>query len=150
MIDRDDPADPATVLLVESAADSVSRAERAVETGNYEADLHVVADGSACLDVLREREAPNPGLVILGPGTSGPQSESLLEAMADDPDLRRIPVVVCVPATATRDEIRRCYDRRANAVVVLPDDDAAVVDDLRYTLRFWLAAARLPTPDRSG
>ena len=184
MIDRDDPADPPDVLLVEPTADGVRRAERAVEIGNYEIELHVVPDESACLDFLRQRDAyadaPQPGLVIFGRGAADLRSassanpdrasesgsgsgreakleretessaESLLEAMADDAALRRIPVVVCLPSTATPEEIRRCYDRRANAVVPLPDDDERIVDDLQHTLRFWIAAARLPNPDRLG
>lgn len=186
MIDRDDPADAPDVLLVESSDDAVRRVNRAVETGDYELDLHVVPDAAACLAFLRRRDAyadaPNPGLVVLGPDVGArrtgsetepesasdaivksesdadatPNSESpasrtaLLETIAGDPDLRRIPVVVCLPSTATDETIRRCYDRRANAVVVLADGEAAAVEDFRSTLRFWIAAARLPNVDRLG
>lgn len=151
MIDRDDPTDPPDVLLVDSSSDRIERTKRAFRTERDDITLHVVHDGAACLDFLRQRgaheDAPAPGLVVLRiePATLL-DGDSVLETIAADADLARIPLVVCLPRTAPATAVRHAYDRRANAVVEHPDgeDEKEFVETMRLLVRFWTAAARLP------
>lgn len=154
MIDRDDPTDPPDVLLVDSAADRIERTERAFRAERDDISLHVVHDEAACLDFLRQRgeyeDAPDPGLVVFRtePATLL-DGDSILETIADDAALARIPLVVCLPTTAPPAAVRHAYDRRANAVVEHPadEDEEEFVRTMRLLVRFWIAAARLP-PNR--
>ncbi|GAB3665918.1 response regulator [Halopiger thermotolerans] len=155
MIDRDDPTEPPDVLLVESSSDRIERTKRAFEAERDDVTLHVVREESACLDFLRQRgayeDAPVPGLVVLRTDPSTLlEGDSVLETIAAEPELARIPLVVFLPETASKAAVRRAYDRRANAVVELPADDREdgtadeFVETMRLLVRFWFAAARLP------
>ncbi|AEH37329.1 hypothetical protein [Halopiger xanaduensis] len=151
MIDRDDPTDPPDVLLVDSSSDRIERTKRAFRAERDDISLHVVHDDAACLDFLRQRgeyeDAPEPGLVVLRTEPSTLlNGDSVLETIADDAALARIPLVVCLPTTAPTTAVRRAYDRRANAVVEHPADEEKeeFVRTMRLLVRFWIAAVRLP------
>ncbi|RKD97686.1 response regulator [Halopiger aswanensis] len=151
MIDRDDPTDPPDVLLVDPSSDRIERTKRAFRTERDDLALHVVDDDAACLDFLQQRgeyeDAPTPGLVVYRTEPSTLlDGDSVLETIAADADLARIPLVVCLPTDSPATAVRHAYDQRANAVVEQPagEDEAEFVETMRLLVRFWIAAARLP------
>ena len=68
----------------------------------------------------------------------------VLEWIADDPELRRLPVVVPTGSDAT-DDVVRCYEARANAYLTKPTVLDGFVSLVEAIERFWLTQARLPS-----
>ena len=152
MIDRRETAEPADVLLVEPSEER-ARLSRDGLTDGGETDsrtrIHVVPDGEAALEFLERRgeyaDAPAPSLAVVrfDLPDSGPDALEVLEAMAERPELARIPTVVTAddPAEAV---IADAYLEGANAVVPTPSDPESYRETMAFVARFWIATARLP------
>ncbi|QRV14837.1 response regulator [Haloterrigena salifodinae] len=148
MIDRSESAEPADVLLVEPSE------ERARHTRDGFSDtgattMHVVSDGDEALAFLEGRDdyadAPAPCLVVLRLGlpAPGPDGLAVLERMAEQTTLARIPVVVTVDEPED-DVVTDAYNRGANAVLPTPSEPAALAETMARVAEFWIATARLP------
>ncbi len=141
----------ADILLVEDNHGDVRLIERAFETRDLPGRLHVVQTGDEALDWLARRDeyddAPRPQVVLLDlnlPATSG---SAVLEAIKEDPDLRRIPVVV-LTSSQSEDDLLDAYREQANACLIKPVDPDAFADGIEAFADFWLSTASLPpAPD---
>lgn len=144
MTDRHEPAE---ILLVEDNPGDVRLAREAFEDGRIANDLHVVRDGQAALDFLYQRgaheDAPRPQLVLLDLNLPTVDGLEVLEEIADDPDLRRIPVIVLTGSEAEED-IVRSYEEHANAYLTKPVTPDAFTDLARTFEEFWFDVVRLP------
>lgn len=106
-----------------------------------------VLDGEEALAVLR-REGKNsgghrPDLVVLDLNLPRKDGRAVLAEIKQDPDLRKIPVVIFTTSQAPHD-IEHSYLLGANCFVTKPGnlhDFLAVADRLE---EFWLDVARLP------
>jgi CheY-like chemotaxis protein len=138
---------PVSVLVVEdNEADAQLVVEGLCETSTA-ATAHVVADGRAALEWLREHDSTTgarlPDLVLLDlnlPRFSG--LETLAELKADA-DLRKIPVIVLTTSKSQR-EINGSYELGAAAVLNKPMRLAEHRAMMRALADFWLAHVRLP------
>ncbi len=72
-----------------------------------------------------------------------PGAEEVLAELKEDPDLRRIPVIVLTTSQAEED-IVRSYHAHANAYVAKPVDFEKFIAVVRRFEDFWLAVVRLP------
>lgn len=142
--------EPIDVLFVEDDprdVDLLREAFERVET-NRDTELHAVSSGSdalsfLCRSVESESDSP-PNFVLLGLNLPTHDGVAILEAIADDPTLRRLPVVVLTESDRT-DDIARCYETRANASLTKPTDPSGYVSLVDGIDRFWLEQARLPS-----
>jgi CheY-like chemotaxis protein len=91
----------------------------------------------------RHAAARRPALVLLDL-TEGEQGWRLLSEIKEDPQLRRIPVIVLGPARR-RDEKARAYRLRANSYLVCPEGPASLGDLIQKIEEFWLTKVKLPT-----
>ena len=136
-----------TILVVEdNAADAGLVADALGDTPSAPR-LLLATGGRAALELLRDGPEPaRPDIVLLDlnlPGFSG--LETLAE-LKSDAALRRTPVIV-LTTSKSQDEIDRCYDLGAAAVLNKPmrlRDHREMIGALE---RFWLGHVRLP--DRS-
>ena len=139
----------ADVLLVEDNPGDVRLVREAFTQGPVETALHVVSDGTAALSFLRQHgeyaDAPRPDIVLLDLNLSKTSGEAVLTAVAGDPALRHLPVLVLTSSDAAED-IASAYDRQANAYLTKPVDPDAFIDLIEQVQRFWLSAVLLP-PD---
>jgi chemotaxis family two-component system response regulator Rcp1 len=108
------------ILLVE---DSPSDAELTIESlKNLEVRSRVstVEDGLQAMEFLRREgryvRAPRPGLILLDLKMPRKDGREVLEDLARDPDLSRIPVAVMTASQATRDLL---HAYRLNALFYL-------------------------------
>ena len=134
----------ANVLLVEDNPGDVRLVREAFAQGPVESDLHVVWDGEAALSFLRQTDeyvdAPRPDLVLLDLNLPKTTGEEVLAAVAADPTLTQIPVVVLTSSDASKD-VAGAYDRQANAYVRKPIDPEAFMSRIEQIQTFWLSTA---------
>ena len=138
------------ILLAEDDPRDVELALQGLREKGLANEIQVVNDGEAALDFLyrrgawADRDPGHPALVLLDlkmPLVSGIE---VLEAMRQDDDLRRIPVVVM---TSSREEadLARAYELGCNAYVVKPVDFRSFVDAVSAVGLFW-AVVNQPPP----
>ena len=139
--------EPVDILLVEDNPGDVRLTREAFAGAELDCELHVVGDGEAALDFLHRRgaheTAPRPDLVLLDLNLPRMSGLEVLEAIAEDPALRRLPVVVLTSSTAEEDVVES-YEQCSNAYLTKPVDPDEFVEVVRRFEAFWLETATLP------
>ncbi len=133
---------PVDILLVEdNPADVVLMREARMHN-----TLHVAADGREALAFLRREgayaAAPRPGLILLDLNLPRLNGHEVLAAIKDDPDLRRIPVVMLTTSDAPSD-VRAAYDRHVNSYITKPVDLEQFFAVVKGLDGYWLSLVRL-------
>lgn len=136
------------ILLVEDNPGDVELTQNAFEQGKLSTNLNVVGDGTAALAFLRQEgvytQAPVPDLILLDLNLPKKSGEEVLAEIKQDPDLRRIPVVVLTTSSSEVD-ILRSYNLRANAFISKPVDLNSFINVVQTIEDFWLTVVKLPT-----
>ncbi|RJK95528.1 response regulator [Vallicoccus soli] len=119
----------------------------AFEDNKVRNTLHVVTNGVDAMAFLRKEGdhagAPTPDLVLLDLNLPRMDGREVLAAVKDDPELRRIPVVVLTTSEAEED-VLRSYSLHANAYVTKPVDFERFIDVVRQIDDFFVSVVRLP------
>jgi two-component system, chemotaxis family, response regulator Rcp1 len=140
-------AAPIEILLVEDNPADVRLTKEALRQSKILNNLHAVADGEEALRFLRREgvhaEAPRPDLVLLDLNMPLVSGREVLEQVKEDPELRRIPVVVLTTSEAEQD-ILRSYDLHANAYVHKPVDFDQFAEVVQQIEDFWFTVVKLP------
>jgi CheY-like chemotaxis protein len=82
------------ILLVEDDIVDVMAVKRAFRDLSVPNPLHVVGNGELALHFLRDALKPIPGLILLDLNMPRMNGVDFLKVVKNDPNLRRIPVVV--------------------------------------------------------
>ncbi len=139
--------EPIEILLVEDSPGDADLAREALETTKVRNTLHVVRDGEEAMDFLRRKgkwaNAPRPGLVLLDLNLPKMDGRQVLAEIKQDPDLRRIPVVILTISKEEAD-VLRSYDLHANCYITKPIDLGQFLEVVRSIEEFWLTIVRLP------
>jgi CheY-like chemotaxis protein len=132
------------VLLIEDNPNDVLLIQRAFRKANITAPLHVVNDGDAAVAYLSGADPygdriqhPLPALILLDLKLPRRSGSEILEWLKQQPDLKRIPVVILTASKESID-INRVYDLGVNAYMVKPvmfDDLVKIVSALNL---HWL------------
>lgn len=145
----DGPRRQLGVLLVEDDPGDVLIAQEALAAGDVVSRLDVVSDGVEAMAFLRNEDdyadAARPDLILLDLNLPRMSGHEVLAEVKNDPELRRIPVVVLTTSQAQED-IVKSYDLHASVHVSKPvdfDDFAGVVKQID---EFFGNIAQLP-PD---
>jgi CheY-like chemotaxis protein len=137
-----------TILLVEDNDGDVRLTREALHEGKVANHLIVARDGMEALAVLRQTGAhagaPRPDLILLDLNLPKKDGRDVLSEIKQDPELRRIPVVVLTTSKAEED-ILRTYNLHANCYITKPVDFDKFVSVVRSIDEFWLTVVRLPT-----
>ncbi len=111
-------------------------------------EIVVASDGEAALAILRganiEHRSFRPDLVLLDLNLPKLDGRQVLAKIKEDPDLKRIPVVILTTSQAGQD-ILRSYDLQANAYIIKPVDFDQFVSVIRSIEDLWLTIVKLPT-----
>jgi CheY-like chemotaxis protein len=138
---------PIQVLLVEDDPGDVLMTQEAFDEHKVRNKLSVVSDGEEALAFLRREgphgEAPRPDLILLDLNLPRVDGREVLAVIKDDPDLRRIPVVVLTTSQADED-IMRSYSLHANAYVTKPVDFERFIAVVRQIDEFFVSVVKLP------
>lgn len=137
---------PVQILLVEDSPGDVSLTRAALDGSRIANDLHVVGDGDEALAFLRATDDPSqprPDLVLLDLNLPRTDGREVLRQMKEDPDLRRIPVIV-LTSSADEADVLKSYDLHANSYVTKPIAFDEFLAAVRTIEDFWLSIVRLP------
>lgn len=142
------PAGVVDILMVEDNPGDVRLTREAFDQAAIDFAIHVVTDGDAALDFLFQRgahtDAPRPDLVLLDLNLPRLNGQEVLKSMRDDPELKRIPVIV-LTSSDDEDDVLRSYQLQANAYLKKPVDPAKFDELVRFLEEFWFGIAQLPT-----
>lgn len=138
---------PIEILLVEDNPGDIRMMREVLRDARVINQINVVNDGVAAIAYLRREdpypEAVRPDLILLDLNLPKKDGRQVLEIVKQDPQLRRIPVVVMTSSQAEQD-ILRAYDLHANCYVTKPFnlDEAVAVG--KAIEEFWLTIVNLP------
>jgi len=138
------------ILLVEDNPGDVRLTQEALKEGKVINRLAVAHDGVEALEFLRHEgkhaHAPRPDLILLDLNLPKKDGREVVAEIKNDPDLRRIPVVILTSSQAERD-IVKTYDLGANCYVTKPVDLDQFLAVIRSIEKFWLTVVKLPPND---
>lgn len=135
------------ILLVEDNPGDVRLAREALKESKIRNTLYVVEDGVEAMEFLRGSGkfagAPRPDLVLLDLNLPRKSGREVLAEIKQDPDLKRIPVVVLTVSRADED-VMKAYNNYANCYITKPLDFTQFLKVTQTIQEFWLAIVRLP------
>lgn len=147
---------PVTILMADDDPDDRQLTREAFEEARLANDLRFVENGEELLDYLYRRgkytdpaTSPRPGLILLDLNMPKVDGREALAKLKQDPDLRRIRVVVLTTSKAEED-VARSYDLSAASYIAKPVTFETLVDVVRTLGKYWLEIVELPDHDRSG
>ncbi len=133
-----------TILLVEDNPDDVMLFKRALQKAALDYPLRVVGDGEAAIAYLSgeglyadRNDYPLPRLVLLDLKLPRKSGHEVLEWLRDQPETRRLAVVVLTTSREISD-INRAYDHCANSYLVKPFSFDGLLDMVRVLDRYWM------------
>ena len=132
------------IMLVEDNVDHAELVLRTLESHHLASRVLHFTDGQTALDYLYRRgefvgstEAERPHIVLLDLRLPRVDGMDVLKTIKEDPDLKRIPVVILTTSEAEKD-VARAYHHHANSYLVKPvgfEDFKKLMDDLGF---YWL------------
>ncbi len=138
---------PIEILLVEDNPGDVRLAREALRESKLINRTYEVSDGLAALAFLRRQgsyaHAVRPDLILLDlnlPKKNGPE---VLAEIKEDPELKRIPVVILTSSRAEED-ILKSYNLHANSYISKPVDLTRFMDVVKSIENFWVSIVTLP------
>ncbi len=139
---------PIEILLVEDNPGDVRLTIEALKEGKIRNHMSVVGDGEEAMAFLRREkshgDAPRPDLVLLDLNLPRKDGREVLAEIKEDPDLKRIPVVVLTTSKAEED-ILRTYSLHANCYINKPVDLDQFIGVVKSIERFWFSVVSLPS-----
>jgi chemotaxis family two-component system response regulator Rcp1 len=138
---------PVDVLLVEDNPGDVRLTKEALKDAKLKVNLHVVGDGMEAMAFLRKQgkyaASPRPDLVMLDLNLPKKDGRQVLAEIKDDPDLKRIPVVI-VTTSKSEEDVLKTYNLHANCYVTKPLDLDQFINVVQSIEQFWLTIVKLP------
>ena len=142
------------ILLADDDPDDRMLTIRALRQNRLANEIKEVSDGEELMQYLRREgayadpgAAPRPGAILLDLNMPRMDGREALQAIKQDPELRRIPVIVLTTSEAEQD-ILQSYDLGVNAFVTKPVTLEELVDAIRVLGDFWFQIVQLP-PDQA-
>jgi CheY-like chemotaxis protein len=139
-------ADPIEILLVEDNPDDADLTVDALRDGRVRNRVTVVDDGLKAMAYLRREGkyagVPRPDLILLDLNLPRKNGREVLAEVKEDPDLRRIPVVIMTSSDDEKD-ILAAYNLHVNCYVTKPVDLDQFLGVVKSIEHFWLCVVRL-------
>lgn len=138
---------PIEILLVEDNLGDIRLTEEALREAKVWNRINKVEDGIEALAFLRKQgnytSVPRPDLILLDLNLPKKDGREVLGEIKEDPNLRRIPVVVLTTSKAEEDIIQS-YDLHVNSYVTKSVDFNKFLNIIRSIEDFWLSVVKLP------
>ena len=138
---------PVQMLLVEDNPGDVRLMKETIQDAKIVVNLHTVGDGVEAMAFLRHEgkytSAPRPDLILLDLNLPKKDGREVLAEIKQDPDLKRIPVVILTISNAEED-ILKTYNLYANAYVTKPLNLEQFAKITKAIKDFWFTVVKLP------
>lgn len=138
------------ILLVEDDPNDVLLIRRAFSRAKLLSSLHIVNDGDSAIDYLAganqygDRDLyPLPALILLDLKLPRRSGLEVLEWLKQQPELRRLPVVVLTSSRENID-VNRAYDLNANSYLVKPVAPDSLLEMVKMLDLYWLMLNEKP------
>ena len=140
------------ILMAEDDADDRLLVQDALAECPWKGELRFVENGEELLDYLMHRgkfagrnNAPRPALILLDLHMPRKDGRQVLREHKNDPELRRIPVVMFTTSKADTD-IGGLYELGANSFISKPVQFEALVNVMKALGQYWFKTVELPAP----
>lgn len=109
--------------------------------------LHTTQQSSYLADVFRPLSTrKNPAFILMDARTKTRERLQTLQHLKEDPKLSRIPLILLV--SNTDQSVTEAYERKANSVISLSDNQVALAQVIERICQFWLKTVTLPAEFR--
>lgn len=138
-----------TILIADDDPDDRMFLEQAMRQNGYNQVIRCVDDGEDLMAYLRregkysEQDAPWPNLLILDLNMPRKNGFQALQEIKNDPQLRRLPVIVMTTSSADEDVIRT-YNLGVNSFVTKPFNFSRLVEMIGALKVYWMDTVKLP------
>ncbi len=138
-----------TILIADDDADDRMFLEQAMRQNCYNQCIQFVEDGEDLMEYLRrqgrynELNAPWPNMLILDLNMPRKNGFQALSEIKNDPELRRLPVVVMSTSSADEDVIKT-YNSGVNSFVTKPFNFNRLVEMVGTLKTYWMDTVKLP------
>lgn len=137
------------ILLVEDSPNDIELTLAALEEHHLANEVVVARDGVEALDYLyrrgifKLRREGNPAVILLDLKLPKVDGLEVLTQLKNDPEMRRLPVVMLTSSREEQDLIRS-YNLGVNAYVVKPVDFQEFVSAIKEVGLFWAVINQPP------
>jgi len=144
-------AKPIEILMVEDNPGDIRLTKEALKEGKIINNLHIARDGVEAMEFLykegKYKNAIRPGLILLDLNLPGKSGHEVLAEIKNNPDLKRIPVVI-LSISKLEEDILKSYNNYANCYIIKPVDFNQFVEVVKSIEDFWISIVKLP-PDNN-
>ena len=134
------------ILLVDDNEGDILLTREALEEARIINKVSIAYDGMQAIDMLKKAARMNgamPDLILLDINLPKMNGTEVLSIIKNDPDLRRIPVIMLTTSSSEKD-ILASYDNYANCYITKPVDLDRFMDVVRTIEDFWISIVKLP------
>ena len=135
------------ILLVDDNEGDILLTKEALDDARIINKISIAYDGVEAINFLRKlppyRNTDMPDLILLDINLPKMDGTEVLSIIKNDPELRRIPVIMLTTSSAEKD-ILASYDAHANCYITKPVDLDRFMDVVRTIEDFWISIVKLP------
>ena len=135
------------ILLVEDNPADIRLTQVAIKNSKIANNLNVVNDGMEAIRFLRKegnfKDKPKPDLILLDLNLPKKNGFEVLSDIKNDPNLKRIPVVILSISDAEED-LLKTYNLHANCYIKKPVDIIEFEKIVKSIGNFWFSIVILP------
>jgi len=134
------------ILLVDDNEGDILLTREALEEARIINKISIAYDGLQAIDLLKKSAqvaGTIPDLILLDINLPKMNGTEVLSIIKNDPDLRRIPVIMLTTSSSEKD-ILASYDNYANCYITKPVDLDRFMDVVRTIEDFWISIVKLP------
>lgn len=141
------------ILIAEDDEEDRMLVEEAMNESHLINPLFFAGDGEEVMDFLYNRgkytdktKYPTPGLILLDLNMPKKDGREVLSEIRQDPNLKKIPIVVLTTSKAEED-ILRTYNLGVNSYITKPVTFDGLVEIVRNLGKYWFEIVTIPYND---
>ena len=133
------------ILLVDDNEGDILLTREALDDARIINKISIAYDGLEAIRFLKKPPlgVDKPDLILLDINLPKMNGTEVLGIIKNDPDLKRIPVIMLTTSSAEKD-ILASYDNYANCYITKPVDLDRFMDVVRTIEDFWISIVKLP------
>jgi chemotaxis family two-component system response regulator Rcp1 len=133
------------ILLVDDNEGDILLTREALDDARIVNKISIAYDGLEAIRFLKKQPAGanTPDLILLDINLPKMNGTEVLAFIKNDPDLKRIPVIMLTTSSAEKD-ILASYDNHANCYITKPVDLDMFINVVRTIEDFWISIVKLP------